>query len=71
MKNSGVVGWTIMFPEKDRFQGDDSFASILNQNLVNVPGARKNPVNFNVLSQTPSVKGIKSTGPHIGTFTKF
>jgi len=69
MKNSGVVGWTIMFPEKDRFQGDDSFASILNQNLVNVPGARKNPVNYNVLSQTPSVKGIKSTGPHIGTGT--
>ena len=69
MKNSGVVGWTIMFPEKDRFQGDDSFASILNQNLVNVPGARKNPVNYNVLSQTPSFKGIKSTGPHIGTGT--
>jgi len=69
MKNSGPVGWTIMFPEKDRFQGDDSFASILNQNLVNVPGARKNPVNFNILSQTPSVKGIKSTGPHIGTGT--
>jgi len=69
MKNSGPVGWTLMFPEKDRFQGDDSFASILNQNLVNVPGARKNPVNYNVLSQTPSVKGIKSTGPHIGTGT--
>ena len=69
MKNSGPVGWTIMFPEKDRFQGDDSFASILNQNLVNVPGARKNPVNFNILSQTPSVKGIKTTGPHIGTGT--
>ena len=69
MKNSGPVGWTIMFPEKDRFQGDDSFASILNQNLVNVPGARKNPVNYNILSQTPSVKGIKSTGPHIGTGT--
>jgi len=69
MKNSGPVGWTIMFPEKDRFQGDDSFASILNQNLVNVPGARKNPVNYNILSQTPSVKGVKSTGPHIGTGT--
>jgi len=68
-KNSGPVGWTIMFPEKDRFQGDESFASILNQNLVNVPGARKNPVNFNILSQTPSVKGIKTTGPHIGTGT--
>ena len=69
MKNSGPVGWTIMFPEKDRFQGDESFASILNQNLVNVPGARKNPVNYNILSQTPSVKGVKSTGPHIGTGT--
>lgn len=69
MKNSGPVGWTIMFPEKDRFQGDDSFASILNQNLVNVPGARKNPVNYNILSQTPSIKGVKSTGPHIGTGT--
>jgi len=69
MKNSGPVGWTIMFPEKDRFQGDDSFASILNQNLVNVPGARKNPVNYNILSQTPSIKGIKNTGPHIGTGT--
>ncbi len=68
-KNSGVVGWTLMFPEKDRFQGDESFASILNQNLVNVPGARKNPVNYNVLSQTTSVKGIKTTGPHIGTGT--
>ena len=68
-KNSGVVGWTIMFPEADRFQGDESFASIMTQNVVNVPGARKNPVNYNVLSQTPSIKGIKSTGPHIGTGT--
>ena len=68
-KNSGVLGWTIMFPEDDRFGGDDSFASILNQNLVNVPGARRNPINFNVLSQTPSNKGIKTSGPHIGTGT--
>ena len=69
MKNGGVLGWTIMFPEKDRFQGDDSFANMMSQNVMNVPGARKNPVNYNVLSQTPSVKGIKSTGPHIGTGT--
>ena len=69
MKNSGPVGWTIMFPEADRFQGDESFAGILQQNVINIPGARKNPVNVNVLSQTPSVKGIKSTGPHIGTGT--
>ena len=68
-KNSGVTGWTIMFPEEDRFQGDESFASIMQQNVMNIPGARKNPVNVNVLSQTPSVKGVKSTGPHIGTGT--
>ena len=68
-KNSGVTGWTIMFPEEDRFQGDESFAGIMQQNVMNIPGARKNPVNVNVLSQTPSVKGVKSTGPHIGTGT--
>ena len=67
--NSGVLGWTIMFPEVDRFGGDDSFANFLMQNKVNVPGARRNPINFNVLSQTPSVKGIKTSGPHIGTGT--
>ena len=68
-KNSGVTGWTIMFPEEDRFQGDESFAGIMQQNVMNIPGARKNPVNVNVLSQTPSIKGVKSTGPHIGTGT--
>jgi len=68
-KNSGVVGWTIMFPEEDRFGGDPTFASFLEQNKVNVPGARRNPVNYNVLSQTPSIKGIKTSGPHIGTGT--
>ena len=68
-KNSGVLGWTIMFPETDRFGGDEIFAQYLQQNKVNVPGARRNPINFNVLSQTPSVKGIKTSGPHIGTGT--
>ena len=68
-KNGGVLGWTIMFPEEDRFQGDASFADMLMQNKVNVPGARRNPINYNVLSQTPSVKGIKTSGPHIGTGT--
>ena len=69
MKNGGVLGWTIMFPETDRFGGDETFANYMNQNVMNVPGARKNPVNYNVVSQTPTVKGIKSTGPHIGTGT--
>jgi adenylate cyclase len=41
----------------------------MQQNVMNIPGARKNPVNVNVLSQTPSIKGVKSTGPHIGTGT--
>ncbi|MDB4335245.1 adenylate/guanylate cyclase domain-containing protein [bacterium] len=68
-KNAGVLGWTIMFPEQDRFQGDASFADMLMQNKVNVPGARRNPINYNVLSQTPSIKGIKTSGPHIGTGT--
>ena len=68
-KNSGVLGWTVMFPEADRFGGDEVFAQYLEQNKVNVPGARRNPINFNVLSQTPSVKGIKTSGPHIGTGT--
>ena len=68
-KNGGVLGWTVMFPEADRFQGDASFADMLLQNKVNVPGARRNPINYNVLSQTPSVKGVKTSGPHIGTGT--
>ena len=54
-KNSGVLGWTIMFPESDRFGGDEVFGQYLEQNKVNVQGARRNPINFNVLSQTPSV----------------
>jgi adenylate cyclase len=68
-KNSGVLGWTVMFPEADRFSGDESFANMLSQNVVNVPGARRNPINYNVLSQTPSSKGTKTSGPHIGTGT--
>ena len=68
-KNSGVLGWTVMFPEADRFSGDESFADMLSQNVVNVPGARRNPINYNVLSQTPSARGTKTSGPHIGTGT--
>ena len=67
--NGGVLGWTIMFPEADRFKGDEIFANLLMENKVNVPGARRNPINFNVLSQATSTRGIKTTGPHIGTGT--
>ena len=55
-KNQGIVGFTIMFPEQDRFGGDEVFASWIKGNGI-------------VLSQTPSSKGVKSTGPHIGTGT--
>jgi adenylate cyclase len=65
----GVLGWTIMFPEADRFSGDEIFANYLMENKVNVQGARRNPINFNVLSQATSTRGIKTSGPHIGTGT--
>ena len=65
----GVLGWTIMFPEADRFAGDEIFANYLMENKVNVQGARRNPINFNVLSQATSTRGIKTSGPHIGTGT--
>ena len=45
-----------MFPETDRFGGDAVLSSWMSENGV-------------VLSQTPSGRGIKSTGPHIGTAT--
>ena len=55
-KNQGIMGFTIMFPEQDRFAGDEVFASWIKDNGI-------------VLSQTPSSKGVKSTGPYIGTGT--
>lgn len=55
-KNQGIMGFTIMFPEQDRFAGDEVFASWIKDNGI-------------VLSQTPSSKGVRSSGPHIGTGT--
>ena len=55
-KNQGIIGFTIMFPEQDRFGGDEVFASWLKGNGI-------------VLSQTPSSRGVRSSGPHIGTGT--
>jgi len=54
--NAGIIGLNVMFPEPDRFGGDEVLASWMNQNGI-------------VLSQTPSSRGIKSSGPHIGTAT--
>ena len=53
---AGIVALNVMFPEQDRFGGDEVLASWMNQNGI-------------ILSQTPSSKGTRSTGPHIGTAT--
>ena len=55
-KNGGIIGFTVMFPEKDRFGGDEVLASWIKGNGI-------------VLSQTPSSRGVRSSGPHIGTGT--
>ena len=55
-KNAGMIGLNVMFPEADRFGGDETLASWIKGNGI-------------VLSQTPSTKGIKTSGPHIGTAT--
>ena len=55
-KNGGIIGFTVMFPEKDRFGGDEVLASWIKGNGI-------------VLSQTPSSRGVRSLGPHIGTAT--
>ena len=58
LRNSGagIIALNVMFPETDRFGGDEVLQSWMNQNGI-------------ILSQTPSSKGIRSTGPHIGTAT--
>jgi adenylate cyclase len=55
-KNAGIIGLNFMFPETDRFGGDETLASWMKGNGI-------------VLSQTPSGRGIRSSGPHIGTAT--
>ena len=54
--NGGMIGLTVMFPEADRFGGDEVLASWIKGNGV-------------ILSQTPSSRGVRSSGPHIGTGT--
>ena len=55
-KNGGMIGLTVMFPEADRFGGDEVLTSWIKGNGV-------------ILSQTPSSRGVRSSGPHIGTGT--
>ena len=54
--NAGIIGMTVMFPEQDRFGGDQVFASWVLDNGI-------------VLSSTTSQKGISSIAPHVGTAT--
>ena len=54
--NAGVIGFTTMFADVDRFAGDEIFASWVKDN-------------GNVLSSTTSQKGLESVAPHVGTAT--
>jgi len=54
--NAGIIGFTTLFPEPDRFGGDEVFASWIKDNGI-------------VLSSTSSSKGLESIAPHVGTAT--
>jgi len=52
--NAGIIGITIMYPEADRFGGDEVFTSWVKDNGV-------------VLSQVPSARGRSDVAPYVGT----
>ena len=52
--NAGIIGITVMYPEEDRFGGDEVFASWIKGNGI-------------VLSQVPSSKGRSDVAPYVGT----
>jgi len=52
--NAGIIGITIMYPETDRFGGDEIFTSWVKDNGV-------------VLSQVPSARGRSDVAPYVGT----
>ena len=54
--NAGVIAFTVMYPESDRFGGDEVFASWIKGNGI-------------ILSQTPSSRGRSDTAPFVGTAT--
>ena len=54
--NAGIIAFTPMFPDVDRFGGDEVFASWIKDNGV-------------VMSSTTSSKGLESIAPHVGTAT--
>ena len=54
--NAGIIGFTTMFADVDRFGGDEVFASWIKDNGI-------------VLASTSSSKGLESIAPHVGTAT--
>ena len=54
--NAGMIGFTIMFPEEDRFGGDDIFASWIKNNGV-------------ILSQDADANGRSKKAPYVGYAT--
>ena len=54
--NAGIIGFTTMFADSDRFGGDEVFGSWVKDNGI-------------VLSSTTSSAGIESIAPHVGTAT--
>ena len=54
--NAGMIGFTIMFPEADRFGGDEVFISWVNNNGI-------------ILAQDASSRGRSDAAPYVGTAT--
>ena len=55
-KNAGYIGFTIMFPEQDRFGGDEVFASWIKDNGI-------------LLTQTADEYGRSDSAPYVGYAT--
>ena len=55
--NAGMIGFTFMFPEVDRFGGDEVFASWVKDNGI-------------ILSQDADTNGRSKTAPYVGTAIK-
>ncbi len=55
--NAGMIGFTFMFPEADRFGGDEVFASWVKDNGI-------------ILSQDADANGRSKTAPYVGTAIK-
>ena len=54
--NAGLIAFTVMFPEADRFNQDEIFISWIKDNGI-------------ILSQTGSAKGRSDSAPFVGTVT--